>query len=1078
MSRSQRRIERGAQSWRRSSSSTAPWMRVHAYCSSVAPLLRVVAVDRLDQRLEAAGDEVLDLAARRHLADLLVDDVLDQRGEGQDEAVARAAVARVPCTRCQSASAVLGGHAAPRGGRGGHRVRAPCCGRDGLGDGWTYRDVSAAPHPRYWGLDGCPCVHRRIPRSGDRAARSAPRPRTLPAAQSTRKRPTYARDMALRLTDRPLPTASDPTGPSGSRRRPRPRAAREACLGAARPRRLPRALRRGRRELEDVHRRYEARKRAARGRPRAPRGDDVDRDRAGLRRRRAPRRSTILEDEPREPRPPQLRRRRLLRARRARRPPRRCSRPPAASTPTCRTSTRNLDEIAPPPPRRPRQRRRCPPPLAVALQGPRRRAPSASPPRAQPAEGLTLSLCMIVKDEEAMLAALPRRRRATPSTRSSSSTPARPTAPSRSPRRSARRSSHHEWTGDFAAARNVSLRRRDRRLDPLPRRRRGPRRRATARACASSPASTWREAFYLVETNYTGDLEDGTAVTHNALRVFRNRPEYRFEGRLHEQIAHRLPALPARAPRVTPTSASSTSATSASSATSKDKSRRNLELLERQIAEGERPAVPALQPRLRVRRRSARPSRALEQFEQRVGGCAARTRTSRALRLRAVARPAAYVTRAARAPARYDGRRAPRRRGPRAASRASPTSSSSRRSPRATRGDLDRGRAPARAAASRWATRRASYSADGRLPARYLALPGARRAAARRRAASPRPRPRSRRCLAEHPRFLGAVEPLARPLLAAGAEPAEVVAAVARRSSRTDRRRALHARRRALRGRRRPSAEAELRARRRRASPTTAAARVALAEALLSQAPLRRGGRRGRARVEPDVAAAPPPPRAPRCSRALAAGDADAAPSGARRARRRRLPAADARAARRLARRRRRRRAARVAARRAPRRCSSSMLEALAARRGVRRLRAARCPLIETLALPRRERRELLAGVYLRRGFLESRRRRVDRRLRERRPRRRRAARPRPGRRARASMPDDAVVFAAPRSSSSPAHAGAARLLERLAPRRRARSYTWPSASSERSASAASGRRPWVTGAHGGVADHSRRKRR
>ena len=57
---------------------------------------------------------------------------------------------------------------------------------------------------------------------------------------------------------------------------------------------------------------------------------------------------------------------------------------------------------------------------------------------------------------------------------------------------------------------------------------------------------TWREAFYLIETNHTGDLEDGTAVTHNALRVFRNRPEYRFEGRLHEQIAHSLPDLPER----------------------------------------------------------------------------------------------------------------------------------------------------------------------------------------------------------------------------------------------------------------------------------------------------------------------------------------------------------------------------------------------------------------------------------------------------------------------------------------------------------------------------------------------------
>ena len=48
----------------------------------------------------------------------------------------------------------------------------------------------------------------------------------------------------------------------------------------------------------------------------------------------------------------------------------------------------------------------------------------------------------------------------------------------------------------------------------------------------------WREAFYLVETSYTGELGDGAAITNSALRVFRNRPHYRFEGRLHEQIAH------------------------------------------------------------------------------------------------------------------------------------------------------------------------------------------------------------------------------------------------------------------------------------------------------------------------------------------------------------------------------------------------------------------------------------------------------------------------------------------------------------------------------------------------------------
>ena len=57
-------------------------------------LLRVVALDRVDQRLEPAGDEVLDLAARRDLAHLLVDDVLDHRREREDEPVADAAVAR------------------------------------------------------------------------------------------------------------------------------------------------------------------------------------------------------------------------------------------------------------------------------------------------------------------------------------------------------------------------------------------------------------------------------------------------------------------------------------------------------------------------------------------------------------------------------------------------------------------------------------------------------------------------------------------------------------------------------------------------------------------------------------------------------------------------------------------------------------------------------------------------------------------------------------------------------------------------------------------------------------------------
>ena len=159
--------------------------------------------------------------------------------------------------------------------------------------------------------------------------------------------------------------------------------------------------------------------------------------------------------------------------------------------------------------------------------------------RARPAGGLTLSLCMIVRDEEEMLprclaAAAPAvdeiiivdtgsTDRTIEIARSFGATVI-----------------EREWTGSFSDARNVSFDAAtcdwmmyldaDEVLvaDDV----------AKLRALTSR---TWREAFYLVETNFTGDADDGTAVTHNALRVFRNRPEYRFEGRLHEQIAQKLP---------------------------------------------------------------------------------------------------------------------------------------------------------------------------------------------------------------------------------------------------------------------------------------------------------------------------------------------------------------------------------------------------------------------------------------------------------------------------------------------------------------------------------------------------------
>ena len=236
------------------------------------------------------------------------------------------------------------------------------------------------------------------------------------------------------------------------------------------------------------------------------------------------------------------------------------------------------------------KRRRQAPPLPPALVAklPRlEREARDVAARAVPATGLTLSLCMIVKDEAEMLPrSLAAARDAVDEivvvdTGSSDATV-------EIARSFGARVIEREWTGSFAEARNASF---DAAggdwilyLDadevlvaedaPLLR---------------ALPGRTWREAFYLVETNHTGELGDGTAVTHNALRLFRNRPEYRFEGRLHEQIAHRLPGgLPERL-EPTPIRVDHYGYLGAVR-DAKEKSRRNIELLRRQLAEsGETP---------------------------------------------------------------------------------------------------------------------------------------------------------------------------------------------------------------------------------------------------------------------------------------------------------------------------------------------------------------------------------------------------------------------------------------------------------------------------------------------------------
>jgi glycosyltransferase involved in cell wall biosynthesis len=202
---------------------------------------------------------------------------------------------------------------------------------------------------------------------------------------------------------------------------------------------------------------------------------------------------------------------------------------------------------------------------------------------ARPAEGLTLSLCMIVKDEEAMIARCLEAVRGAVDEIVLVDTGSTDRTVEIAESLGAR-VLHHQWDGDFAAARNVSFDAAtgdwvmyldaDEVLVT-----------ADVERLRALTGRTWREAFYLVETNHTGDLEDGTAVTHDALRVFRNRPEYRFEGRIHEQIAQHLPGyLPERLERTTVRVEHFGYLGSVRDA--KDKVNRNLELLQRQAAEG------------------------------------------------------------------------------------------------------------------------------------------------------------------------------------------------------------------------------------------------------------------------------------------------------------------------------------------------------------------------------------------------------------------------------------------------------------------------------------------------------------
>ncbi|HWB23152.1 MAG TPA: glycosyltransferase [Gaiellaceae bacterium] len=217
------------------------------------------------------------------------------------------------------------------------------------------------------------------------------------------------------------------------------------------------------------------------------------------------------------------------------------------------------------------------PPLVVARTRPLAIRAQRIATAARPPEDLTVSLCMIVKDEEEML---PGCLEAV-----ASSVDELIIVDTGSTDRTVEIAESFgakvidfPWNGSFSDARNVGLNAAtgdwllyldaDEHMVP-----------EDAPRLRELLGRTWREGFHLVETNYTGGDDSGNAVTHLALRLFRNRPEYRFEGRIHEQKTHHMPTyLPERFEATTIRIRHYGYLKSRVSA--KEKSRRNIELLE------------------------------------------------------------------------------------------------------------------------------------------------------------------------------------------------------------------------------------------------------------------------------------------------------------------------------------------------------------------------------------------------------------------------------------------------------------------------------------------------------------------
>ena len=158
--------------------------------------------------------------------------------------------------------------------------------------------------------------------------------------------------------------------------------------------------------------------------------------------------------------------------------------------------------------------------------------------RTRPAAA-SISLCMIVRDEEEMLAACLESCREAVSEMVVVDTGSSDRTVEIAESFGAR-VLHFPWTGNFSDARNAGIDAAtgewilwldaDEQLEP-----------GDAPRLVELTREPWREAHWLVETNYTGQHEGGTASQHLALRLFRNRPGYRFSLAIHEQIRNSMP---------------------------------------------------------------------------------------------------------------------------------------------------------------------------------------------------------------------------------------------------------------------------------------------------------------------------------------------------------------------------------------------------------------------------------------------------------------------------------------------------------------------------------------------------------